>query len=117
MSGANRSWLPFTLRMYFYARSEQIKMVFSFVYDGNQIVTSFIRSGLLSVPMREVYNRHIAFSCGNGGVWSEPVQPLTEGVTCATTCRSSALTKQKPEKRKQFAGVNMQVADGRQTYT
>ena len=27
--------------------------------------------------MREaLYNRHIAFSCADGGVWSEPVQPL-----------------------------------------
>lgn len=29
------------------------------------------------VPMREaLYNRHVAFSCADGGVWSEPVQPL-----------------------------------------
>ena len=27
--------------------------------------------------MREaLYNRHVAFSCADGGVWSEPVQPL-----------------------------------------
>ena len=74
----NREWLPFVVRLYFYAGSEQIKMVHSFVYDGDQKI-DFIRSlGIrFDVPMREsLYNRHIAFSCADGGVWSEPVQPL-----------------------------------------
>lgn len=74
----NREWLPFVVRLYFYAGSEQIKMVHSFVYDGDQKM-DFIRSlGIrFDVPMREsLYNRHIAFSCADGGVWSEPVQPL-----------------------------------------
>ncbi|WP_444105996.1 exo-rhamnogalacturonan lyase family protein, partial [Bacteroides sp.] len=74
----NREWLPFVVRLYFYAGSEQIKMVHSFVYDGDQKM-DFIRSlGIrFDVPMREaLYNRHVAFSCADGGVWSEPVQPL-----------------------------------------
>lgn len=74
----NREWLPFVVRLYFYAGSEQIKMVHSFVYDGDQKM-DFIRSlGIrFDVPMREsLYNRHIVFSCADGGVWSEPVQPL-----------------------------------------
>ena len=74
----NREWLPFVVRLYFYGGSEQIKMVHSFVYDGDQ-KKDFIRSlGIrFDVPMREaLYNRHIAFSCADGGVWSEPVQPL-----------------------------------------
>ena len=74
----NREWLPFVVRLYFYGGSEQIKMVHSFIYDGDQ-KKDFIRSlGIrFDVPMREaLYNRHIAFSCADGGVWSEPVQPL-----------------------------------------
>ena len=74
----NREWLPFVVRLYFYAGSEQIKMVHSFAYDGDQKM-DFIRSlGIrFDVPMREaLYNRHVAFSCADGGVWSEPVQPL-----------------------------------------
>ena len=74
----NREWLPFVVRLYFYGGSEQIKMVHSFVYDGDQ-KKDFIRSlGIrFDVPVREaLYNRHIAFSCADGGVWSEPVQPL-----------------------------------------
>ena len=48
------------------------------MYDGDQN-KDFIRAlGIrLEAPMREeLYNRHIAFSCADGGVWSEPVQPL-----------------------------------------
>ena len=73
-----REWLPFVIRLYFYGESEQVKMVHSFIYDGDQN-KDFIRAlGIrFDVPMREaLYNRHIAFSCADGGVWSEPVQPL-----------------------------------------
>jgi hypothetical protein len=73
-----REWLPFTIRFYFYKGSDQIKMVHTFVYDGDQY-KDFIQSlGVrFEVPMREaLYNRHIAFSGAEGGVWSEPVQPL-----------------------------------------
>lgn len=75
---SGREWLPFVLRMYFYAGSDQVKMIHSFIYDGNQD-KDFIRSlGIrFQVPMREaLYNRHVAFACADGGVWSEPVQPL-----------------------------------------
>lgn len=73
-----REWLPFVIRLYFYGGSEQVKMVHSFIYDGEQN-EDFIRAlGIrFDVPMREaLYNRHVAFSCADGGVWSEPVQPL-----------------------------------------
>lgn len=72
-------WLPFTVRLYFYAGSEQVRMVHSFTYDGDQN-HDFIRSlGVrFEVPMREqVYNRHVAFATQDGGVWSESVQPLS----------------------------------------
>ncbi len=73
------SWLPFVIRLYFYNACNQIRMVHSFVYDGD-MDRDFIRSlGIrFTVPMREqVYNRHIAFATNNGGVWSESVQPLS----------------------------------------
>lgn len=72
-------WLPFTLRLYFYAGSEQVRIVHSFTYDGDQH-SDFIRSlGVrFEVPMREqAYNRHVAFATQDGGVWSESVQPLS----------------------------------------
>ena len=78
-SDGKREWLPFILRLYFYAGSERIKLVHSFVFDGDQN-NDFIKSlGItFDVPMREaLYNRHILFSGSENGVWSEPVQPLT----------------------------------------
>lgn len=70
--------LPFVVRLYFHQGSREVKMVHSFVFDGDQN-RDFIRSlGVkMDVPLRdELYNRHVAFSTGQGGVWSEPVQPL-----------------------------------------
>lgn len=71
--------LPFTVRLYFYAGSPQVRMVHTFVYDGDQD-RDFIRSLAVRwmVPMREqAYNRHVAFATQDGGVWAESVQPLS----------------------------------------
>ncbi|MBP5569635.1 MAG: hypothetical protein J6X46_01215, partial [Prevotella sp.] len=73
-----QDFLPFVVRLYFYQGSREVKMVHSFVFDGDErhdfIHTLGVR---MDVPLRdELYNRHVAFSTGNGGVWSEPVQPL-----------------------------------------
>lgn len=79
VSNEGREWLPFVVRLYFYAGSDQIKMLHSFVFDGDA-QTDFIHSlGVrFGVPMREaLYNRHVAFTTTDGGVWGEPVQPLS----------------------------------------
>lgn len=77
-SNGNRKWLPFIVRLYFYAGSEQIRMVHTIIYDGNQ--NNDIIKGLgirFCVPFREaLYNRNISFSAGKDSIWSEPVQPL-----------------------------------------
>ena len=73
-----RRWLPFTVRLTFHGGSDEMKMVHSFVFDGDEH-HDFVRSiGVtLNVPLRDdLYNRHVAFSCADGGLWSEPVQPL-----------------------------------------
>jgi len=78
IEGKNGAGL-FTLRLYFYAGSEQVRMVHTFIYNGDQN-RDFIRSlGVrFEVPMREqAYNRHVAFATQDGGVWSESVQPLS----------------------------------------
>ena len=77
-SESGRSWLPFILRLYFHKGTPEVRMVYTMLYDGDQNA-DFIRSlGVrFDVPMREsLYNRHVAFACADGGVWSEPVQPL-----------------------------------------
>jgi hypothetical protein len=73
--GSGRSWLPFTLRLYFYAGLDSVHMVHSFVFDGDQ-EKDFIR-GLgvrFSVPMREqAHNRHVRLA-GETGMLAEPVR-------------------------------------------
>lgn len=74
-----RRWLPFTVRLYFHAGSEAVRMSHTFVFDGNE-EKDFIR-GLgvrFAVPMRdELYNRHLRFAGEDDGVWGEAVQGLT----------------------------------------
>ena len=74
----NEGFLPFTIRLYFFAGTEQVRMVHTFIYGGDEH-RDFIRSlGVrFEVPMREqAYNRHVAFATQDGGVWAESVQPL-----------------------------------------
>jgi hypothetical protein len=74
----NRSWLPFIVRLYFYAGQQSIRVVHTIIYDGDQ-KKDFIRGlGLVfDVPLNEqLYNRHIRFSGEHGGLWDEPCQPL-----------------------------------------
>lgn len=77
LEGTHDGWLPFVVRLYFYAGSRQVRMVHTFIYDGvaqrDMICSLGIR---FRVPMREAaYNRHIAFATEDG-IWTEPVQPL-----------------------------------------
>jgi hypothetical protein len=77
LAKGGREWLPFSLRLYFYAGDPAIHVVHSFIYDGSQ-QQDFIRGlGLrFTVPLREeVYNRHVAFSGQDGGLWMESLQP------------------------------------------
>jgi hypothetical protein len=73
-----RQWLPFTVRLYFFAGQTPVRMVHSFVFDGDQ-QQDFIRGlGILfTVPMKEeIQNRQVRFGGDAGGLWSEPVEPL-----------------------------------------
>ena len=75
----DRRWLPFTLRLYFYAGGENVRVIHSFVFDGDES-RDFIRGiGLrfeapLSDPM---HDRHIRFAGEGGGVFGEAVRTLT----------------------------------------
>lgn len=73
-----RSWLPFVVRLYFFAGSRQVKMVHSFIYDGSTAVDMITSMGIrCRIPMRcEPYNRHVMFSVSDSTLWHEPVQPL-----------------------------------------
>ena len=77
-SDGQRRWLPFTIRLHFWQGSQQVKMIHTFTYDGEQ-TTDFITSlGVrFGIPMRtETYNRHVAFAMSSERLWTEPIQPL-----------------------------------------
>ena len=87
-----RTILPYDLRLYFYAGQEPVRMVHTFVYDGDE-QKDFIRGlGLaFAVPLREqVHNRHVRFCRRGHGLWSEPIQPATgrRDASCMTGRRS-----------------------------
>ncbi len=72
-----REWLPFTVRLYFYKGCEQVRIVHTFIYNGEEHRDMIRSLGIkINIPMRdEPYNRHIAFATDDG-IWAEPVQPL-----------------------------------------
>ena len=77
-ASADRHWLPFVVRLYFYAGQDSVRVVHTIIFDGDQD-HDFIRGLALSVhvPMREeVQNRQVRFSGEGKGLWSEPVEPM-----------------------------------------
>ena len=74
-SQSARQWLPFSVRLYFTAGLNSVRMVHSFVFDGDQ-ATDFIR-GLgvaFTIPFREeTQNRYIRFATDSDGIFAEPV--------------------------------------------
>ncbi len=74
-----RAWLPFILRLYFYAGGDSIRIMHTIIYDGDQ-EHDFI-SGLgirFSVPLTDpLYDRHVRFAGDDNGVWGEAVRGLT----------------------------------------
>ena len=87
-----RLWLPFTVRLYFSAGSNDVRMVHSFVFDGGQN-TDFIK-GLgvrFTIPMRkDLQNRHIRL-VGNTGMFAEPVRAVA-----AQSCHPNFMTANWP---------------------
>ena len=70
-----RTWLPFAVRLYFSAGMNSVRIVHSFIYDGDA-ATDFIRGlGLaFTVPFREeLQNRHVRLAGDGVGIWGEPV--------------------------------------------
>jgi hypothetical protein len=74
-----RAFLPFVVRLYFYAGSANVRMMHTFIFDGDEY-EDFVR-GLgvrFDVPMRdELYDRHVRFASADGGLWAEAVRPVT----------------------------------------
>ncbi len=78
-AGAGRAWLPFTLRLYFYAGSDALRVMHTIVFDGDEN-KDFIRGiGLrFSTPLTDpLYDRHVRFVGEGDGVFGEGVRGLT----------------------------------------
>ncbi len=74
-----RRWLPFTLRLYFYAGGDDVRVMHTFVFDGVES-RDFIRGlGLrFDVPLADaLHNRHVRFVGEDDGVFGEAVRGLT----------------------------------------
>ena len=75
----HREWLPFVVRLEFYAGLDVVRIVHTFVYDGRAEEDFIAGLGLtVHVPLQEgVHNRHIRFAGGGGGAWVEPARYLS----------------------------------------
>ena len=78
-SDGERAWLPFVVRLYFYAGSDQVRLMHTIIYDGNEH-HDFIR-GLgvrFDVPMRDaLHDRHVRFTNQDRGLFGEGVRGIT----------------------------------------
>jgi hypothetical protein len=78
-SNGNRGWLPFTLRFYFYAGSDALRVLHTIVFDGDES-QDFIRGiGLrFSTPLTDaLHDRHVRFVGEQDGLFAEAVRDLT----------------------------------------
>jgi len=78
-AGGTRAWLPFTLRLYFYAGSDAVRVLHTIVFDGDENQDFIKGIGLrFTVPVSaELYDRHVRFVGDDDGVFGEAVRGLT----------------------------------------
>lgn len=76
---SERRWLPFSVRLSFFAGSSAVRLTHSFVFDGDAHQDYLRGLGLrFNVPFRdEPHNRHVRFSGElDGGMWVQPVRMI-----------------------------------------
>ncbi|GAA4487676.1 Tat pathway signal sequence domain protein [Microbacterium panaciterrae] len=76
---SRREWLPFTVRFVIVAGSDQIRIVHSFIWDGDAERDFLAGLGLTAtVPLRSpVHDRHVRLAGAGGGLFSEAVRGIT----------------------------------------
>ncbi|YCH07472.1 Tat pathway signal sequence domain protein [Arthrobacter sp. alpha11c] len=74
-----REWLPFTVRFYFYAGARSIRMMHSFIWDGEADKDFLAGLGVqFSVPLEsDLHDRHVRIAGADGGFLVEAVRGLT----------------------------------------
>ncbi|MCT8003814.1 Tat pathway signal sequence domain protein [Sphingomonas sanguinis] len=73
-----RQWLPFSVRLYFTAGSDAVRLIHSFIWDGDSDHDFLSGLGVRAhVPLAAaLHDRHVRFATDRG-IWAEAVRPLT----------------------------------------
>jgi hypothetical protein len=78
-AGSGRSWLPFTVRLYFHAGGDMVRLMHTILFDG-EAAKDYI-SGLgvtFAVPLAGApHDRHVRFSGQDDGLFGEAVRGVT----------------------------------------
>ncbi|MDI2034687.1 Tat pathway signal sequence domain protein [Paenarthrobacter nitroguajacolicus] len=74
-----RQWLPFSVRFYFYAGARNVRMMHSFIWDGDADQDFLAGLGVqFTIPLAsELHDRHIRIAGADGGFLVEAVRGLT----------------------------------------
>lgn len=78
-TASGREWLPFSLRLFFHAGGDALRISHSFIFDGDE-QSDFIRAlGMrFDLPQRdETHNRHVRFVGEGSGLWAESPHGIT----------------------------------------
>ncbi len=78
-TASGRHWLPFTIRLYLYAGGDALRIMHSFVYDGDETRDFIAGLGVrFDVPMKDApHDRHVRFSGEGSGLFAEAVRGIT----------------------------------------
>jgi YetA-like protein len=78
-TAGERGWLPFALRFYLYANVDAVRVIHTFVWDGDES-KDFLRGlGIrFDVPMADApHDRHVRFNGAEDGLFGEAVRGIT----------------------------------------
>ncbi|HEX8341330.1 MAG TPA: hypothetical protein VF624_10515 [Tepidisphaeraceae bacterium] len=78
-AGEPRAWLPFTVRLYFYAGSDVVRLMHSFIYDADEHKDFLCGLGVrFDVPLRDQpHDRHVRLVGDEHGLFAEAVRIVT----------------------------------------
>jgi hypothetical protein len=78
-TAGDRQWLPFTVRLYFYAGSDVIRVMHTFVFDGDEQKDFLCGLGVrFDVPLRDqLHDRHIRLVGPEHGLFAEGIRTVT----------------------------------------
>ncbi len=77
--GNARMWLPFTVRLYFHAGGDLVRLMHTIVFDGDAQKDFLTGLGMtFTVPLAgELHDRHVRFSGQEAGLFGEAVRGVT----------------------------------------